>query len=84
MGVRRSHLLVNIWWTLWILSLLADRVSYLEYGDAADDIHAAVGQTLIHEAIHIAAAALAILVVLRLTRMQHEKALARAGVPVEA
>lgn len=44
-GIRRPHLLVNAWWTLWLL---------------------------------------AILVVLRLTRMQHEKAPARAGVPVEA
>lgn len=83
-GARRSHLLVNIWWTLWILSLLADRVSYMEYGDAADDIHAAAGQSLIHDTVQIAAAVLAILVVLRLTRMQHEKALAGPGVPLAA
>ncbi|MEV5531539.1 DUF4328 domain-containing protein [Streptomyces prunicolor] len=81
-GARRSHLLVNVWWTLWILSLLVDRVGYLEYGESAGDIRAAAGQTMIFDALHIAAAALAILVVLRLTRMQHEKALARAGVPV--
>ncbi|WP_406122924.1 DUF4328 domain-containing protein [Streptomyces sp. NBC_00989] len=81
-GARRSHLLVNVWWTLWILSLLVDRVSYLEYGQDAGSIQAAAGQSMIFDALHVAAAAFAILVVLRLTRMQHEKALAGPGIPV--
>jgi hypothetical protein len=83
-GARRSYLLVNAWWTLWIVSLLADRVGSAQSGDAdtADGIHAGAYAMMISDALDIAAAALAILVVLRLTRMQHEKALAGPGVPV--
>lgn len=82
-GARRSHLLVNVWWTLWILSLLVDRVSYLEYGqDMRLHPGGPCGQSMIFDALHVAAAAFAILVVLRLTRMQHEKALAGPGIPV--
>lgn len=84
-GARRSHLLVNVWWTSWIVSLLAYRLGHIQFGkdDAADEIHAAVYLVTISDALDIAAAALAILVVLRLTRMQQEKAaLAGPGVPV--
>jgi hypothetical protein len=83
-GARRSHALVNTWWTLWLLSLFSDRLGITDYGkaDAADQIHAAAYQLMISDGLDIAAAALAILVVLRLTRMQHEKALAGPGVPV--
>jgi hypothetical protein len=83
-GARRSHALVNIWWTLWLLSLFGDRLGSTEYGkaDAADQMHASAYQLMISDGLDIAAAAFAILVVLRLTRMQHEKALAGPGVPV--
>ncbi|MCX5236940.1 DUF4328 domain-containing protein [Streptomyces prunicolor] len=83
-GARRSHALVNIWWTLWLLSLFSDRLGITDYGktEAADQINAAAYQLMISDGLDIAAAALAILVVLRLTRMQHEKALAGPGVPV--
>ena len=83
-GARRSHALVNIWWTLWLLSLFSDRLGITDYGktEAADQISAAAYQLMISDGLDIAAAALAILVVLRLTRMQHEKALAGPGVPV--
>jgi len=85
-GTRRPHLLVNVWWTLWLLSLLADWMGNLHYEErfGPDENHAVVQLSLIANAVEIAAGVLAILVVLRLTRMQHEKALARAGVPVEA
>ncbi|MFD4562054.1 DUF4328 domain-containing protein [Streptomyces sp. NPDC058469] len=84
-GTRRSHLLVNVWWTLWILSLIADWMGDLHYEErfGAGGNHAVAEFSLIADVAEIVAAALAILVVLRLTRMQHEKALARAGVRVE-
>ncbi|MET7482436.1 DUF4328 domain-containing protein [Streptomyces sp. NPDC005538] len=83
-GTHRSHWPVNAWWTLWLLSLLGDRLGYTDYGntDAPDQIHSAAYQLMISDAIDIAAAGLAILVVLRLTRMQHEKALAGPVAPV--
>ncbi|MET7567965.1 DUF4328 domain-containing protein [Streptomyces sp. NPDC005492] len=84
LGTHRSQWPVNVWWTLWLLSLLSDRLGFTDYGkaDAPDEIHAAAYQLVISDAIDIAAAGLAILVVLRLTRMQHEKALAGPGLPV--
>ncbi|WP_234336941.1 DUF4328 domain-containing protein [Streptomyces xylophagus] len=83
-GARRSYLLVNAWWTLWIVSLLADRVGSAQSGDAdtVDGTHAGAYAMMISDALDIAAAALAIALVLRLTRMQHAKALAGPGVPV--
>ncbi|MEV0176742.1 DUF4328 domain-containing protein [Streptomyces sp. NPDC050803] len=77
-GAPRSHGLVNAWWTLWILSLLAGRAASRQdrAADTAQEMHDAVQQMLLADVLDIAAAALAIAVVLRLTRMQHAKALA--------
>ncbi|MFF4900386.1 DUF4328 domain-containing protein [Streptomyces sp. NPDC001068] len=77
-GARRSHALVNAWWTLWLASLFAGR---LVSGGDGDSEGAAQARTdalgmLVSDALDIAAAVLAILVVVRLTRMQHEKATA--------
>lgn len=82
-GARGSHLLVNVWWTLWILSLIADRMSAGRDPESfgPDGTRALAQLSLISNTVEIATGVLAILVVLRLTRMQHEKALARAGVP---
>ncbi|MFD8420623.1 DUF4328 domain-containing protein [Streptomyces sp. NPDC059466] len=75
-GSRITHGLVNLWWALWLTSLLADRVSMAEHRGArtALEIQHAAGQAVFADAADIAAALLAILVVLRLTRMQNEKA----------
>uniref|UniRef100_A0AAU1ZXY8 DUF4328 domain-containing protein n=1 Tax=Streptomyces sp. NBC_00093 TaxID=2975649 RepID=A0AAU1ZXY8_9ACTN len=75
-GTRAPQGLVNTWWTLWILALLTNRAGYTAYrnADTAAEIQDAVGQVLLSDVADIAAAVLAILVVLRLTRMQHEKA----------
>ncbi|WP_235457169.1 DUF4328 domain-containing protein [Streptomyces olivochromogenes] len=77
-GARRSHVLVNTWWTLWIISLFADRAAAVEYrkADTASELAFAARQMLFSDAVDIVAAVFAILVVLRLTRMQHQKALA--------
>ncbi|MBK3574047.1 DUF4328 domain-containing protein [Streptomyces sp. MBT65] len=83
-GARRSHLLVNVWWTLWLLSLFADRVGGLHYKESAEpgENHAVLQLSLLADAVEIAAGVLAILVVLRLTRMQRDKALAGRAVPL--
>jgi hypothetical protein len=81
----RSHGLVNTWWTFWIISLLSGRAAATAYrkAETAQAIHSAVGQMLFSDVVDIVAAALAIAVVLRLTRMQHHKAL-RGPAPVSA
>ncbi|MFJ9761127.1 DUF4328 domain-containing protein [Streptomyces sp. NPDC101149] len=73
----RSHGLVDAWWTLWLLSVLTNRSGSFAYrsADTAEEIRGAVRQVLVADVVDAAAAVLAILVVLRLTRMQHEKAL---------
>jgi hypothetical protein len=72
----RSHGLVNAWWTLWVVALLAGRAGSNQYrkADTAQQLHDASAQILFADVIDIAAAVLAILVVLRLTAMQNEKA----------
>ncbi|MFD3588666.1 DUF4328 domain-containing protein [Streptomyces sp. NPDC058683] len=80
-GTTRSHALVNAWWTLWLASLFAGRTVTSgngATGGAAQARDDALG-TLVSDTLDIAAAVLAILVVVRLTRMQHEKALAGAA-----
>ncbi|MFF7747780.1 DUF4328 domain-containing protein [Streptomyces sp. NPDC007971] len=77
---RPGHALVNGWWTMWIISLFADRAATTEYGRAHGpaELRDAARQMLFSDAIDIAAAVLAILVVLKITRMQHQRALAGA------
>ncbi|MER5909922.1 DUF4328 domain-containing protein [Streptomyces sp. NPDC001982] len=77
-SVPRSHGLINAWWTLWLVSLFADRLasSRDKGAETAQEAYDAAGTMLFADALDIVAAALAILVVLRLTRMQHQKALA--------
>ncbi|MFI6401161.1 DUF4328 domain-containing protein [Streptomyces sp. NPDC050548] len=83
-GARRSHLLVNLWWTLCLLSLVADRLGDLHYesGFTPADNRAILLLSLLARTVEIVAAVLAILVVLRLTRMQQAKVLAGPGVPL--
>lgn len=81
-GSRASHGLVNAWWTLWIIALAADRTAFTAHrrADTARELQQAAGQGIFSDVTDIAAAVLAVLVVLRLTRMQNEKAL-RGPVP---
>ncbi|WP_031477681.1 DUF4328 domain-containing protein [Streptomyces bicolor] len=76
-GAPRSHGLVNTWWTFWVISLLSGRAASTAYrrAETAQEIQGAVGQMMFSDVVDIVAAAFAIAVVLRLTRMQHEKAL---------
>ncbi|MEU1041773.1 DUF4328 domain-containing protein [Streptomyces sp. NPDC005907] len=73
---RAGHGLVNCWWTFWIVALFAKRGGSSAYrrADTAAELHRAVGQVMFADVVDVAAAALAVAVVLRLTRMQDLKA----------
>ncbi|MEU8586389.1 DUF4328 domain-containing protein [Streptomyces sp. NPDC048664] len=77
-GRRPSHALVNAWWGLWILSLAADRAAFTadRHAKTPSELHHAAGTMLFSDSVDIVSALLAIALVLRLTRMQHQKALA--------
>lgn len=76
-GSRSGHTLVNAWWTLWLVSLLLDRYAERSsrQAETADELHEATQAMLISDLLDIAAAILAIMVVIRLTRMQEHKVL---------
>ncbi|MFC8200895.1 DUF4328 domain-containing protein [Streptomyces sp. NPDC057298] len=75
-GGRAGHGLVNVWWTFWIVSLIAGRAGFKAYRDAETpgELRDAVAQVMFADAVDLVAAVLAVLVVLRLTRMQDDKA----------
>ncbi|MCN9243937.1 DUF4328 domain-containing protein [Streptomyces sp. RY43-2] len=77
-GARRSHGLINTWWALWLFSLLADQVAFKSSlrAETASELNDASVMALFADVVDSVAAVLAIAVVLGLTRMQHEKALA--------
>ncbi|MBD0839273.1 DUF4328 domain-containing protein [Streptomyces sp. TRM68416] len=77
-GSPRSHGLVNAWWAVWLCSFLVGRFAARRDRDAetAQEMHDAVRWMVFSDAVDIVAAALAVAVVLRVTRMQHEKAMA--------
>ncbi|WP_369391458.1 DUF4328 domain-containing protein [Streptomyces sp. CG1] len=77
-GSRVRHGLVNSWWALWLLSLFAGRAASTMYrrADSAAQLRDATRQMAFADAVDIVAAVLAVLVVCRLTAMQHRKALA--------
>ncbi|MGW4044732.1 DUF4328 domain-containing protein [Streptomyces sp. NPDC004721] len=81
----RSNWLVKTWWTLWLIGVVAGRFAATEYNRAvtAKDLHEAAGGMMFSDVLDIIAAVFAVLVVLRLTRMQHEKAL-RGPAPAAA
>ncbi|SOD84270.1 DUF4328 domain-containing protein [Streptomyces sp. Ag109_G2-15] len=77
-GARPRHGLVNLWWALWLVTSQVGWLMQRAYGSAhtAADFREAALEVMISDAVDIVAAGLAVLVVLRLTRMQHQKALA--------
>ena len=79
----RGHLLVNVWWTLWLLTNVIGRflASMVGEADTSQEIHDAMLQMLFADAVDLVAALAAAAVVLRLTRMQDEKARLGPTVP---
>jgi hypothetical protein len=75
-GAPRSYGLVNTWWTFWVISLVAGRAAFNSHrkAETPEEFHDAIQQVVFADAMDVVAAALAIAVVLRLTRMQNEKA----------
>jgi hypothetical protein len=71
-----GHALINVWWTLWLLSQTIGRVLYtaFEEADTSQEIHDSMTQLMVADGLDLVAALLAAAVVLRLTRMQDEKA----------
>ncbi|MFH8338777.1 DUF4328 domain-containing protein [Streptomyces sp. AM6-12] len=80
-GTRVRTTPVNAWWTLWILSLLVSRAAGRQYADAHDpgELVSAARLMLFSDALDAAAAILAVLVVVHLTRMQQRRILAGPG-----
>ncbi|MGW2644837.1 DUF4328 domain-containing protein [Streptomyces sp. NPDC001393] len=76
-GARARHGTVNAWWSLWIISILTGRLASMRWGraDTPGLLRSAAGQMLFADVVDAAAAVLAIVVVVRLTRMQDRKAL---------
>ncbi|MFF0382675.1 DUF4328 domain-containing protein [Streptomyces sp. NPDC004286] len=79
-GRPAGHALVNWWWASWVASLLADRLLRRQY----DTGLAGAWALVVTDALDLVAAALAAVVVLKLTRMQHEKALQGPLLPTTA
>ncbi|QTE00466.1 DUF4328 domain-containing protein [Streptomyces cyanogenus] len=84
-GSRSGHTPVNAWWTLWLVSLFVGRFAFSSsrHAETADELHEAAGTMLFSDALDIVAAVLAVVVVVRLTRMQERKVLS-GELPVPA
>ncbi|MFF9286563.1 DUF4328 domain-containing protein [Streptomyces griseosporeus] len=76
-GSRPGHTPVNAWWTLWLLSVVVDQYAARSYRQAetAEELRKASTTMLFSDCLDIAAAVLAIVVVVLLTRMQERKVL---------
>ncbi len=77
-GRTVSYGLVNAWWVMWVLTALVGWGAGVNYRSAetAAELREASGVTMVTDLMGAVAGVLAILVVLRVTRMQNEKALA--------
>ncbi|WP_328553833.1 DUF4328 domain-containing protein [Streptomyces sp. NBC_00358] len=75
-GTRGGHGLVNTWWAFWIIRAVVGRLAATTTGRAgtAQAIQDAAVQDLFSDAVDIVSAVFAVLVVLKLTRMQDRKA----------
>lgn len=82
-GKPAGHALVNLWWTLWLVSNVAGRflASMAGEADTSREIHDTMVQMMFADGVDLVAALLAAAVVLRLTRMQDEKARRGPAVP---
>lgn len=79
-----GHALINVWWTLWLLTNTIGRFLYTAFdeADTSQEIHDSMPQMMFADGVDLVAALFAAAVVLRLTRMQDEKAHQGPAVPV--
>ncbi|MFB4422414.1 DUF4328 domain-containing protein [Streptomyces sp. QL37] len=86
-GSRRavSHAPLDLWWTLWVVATLFSQVATRIYAhsELPSETRDAVALVMAADALDIAAAVLAILLVRKLTRMQGERA-ALGATPLSA
>ncbi|WP_324784680.1 DUF4328 domain-containing protein [Streptomyces sp. H51] len=84
-GSRSRHTPVNAWWTLWLVSFFVGRFAERSsrQAETADELREASGTMLFSDCLDIVAAVLAIVVVVRLTRMQERK-VHSGGLPAPA
>ncbi|MBT2507241.1 DUF4328 domain-containing protein [Streptomyces sp. ISL-98] len=82
---REPKLVLDLWWTAWVASLLYGRFANKRYekAEAPADIRDALDLLIVADLLDIAAAVLAIFFVRALTRMQHLKATAGPAVSTE-
>ncbi|UFR02725.1 DUF4328 domain-containing protein [Streptomyces sp. Go40/10] len=76
-GSRSGHAPVNAWWSLWIAGIVVGRFADTtsRHAETAEELRQAAHVMLFSDALDIVSAALAIVVVVRLTRMQERKVL---------
>ncbi|MDX3384503.1 DUF4328 domain-containing protein [Streptomyces niveiscabiei] len=78
LGRTVPHGLVDAWWAAWVLSIYSSWAMGVKYrrAETAAELREFAGVTMVTDAVGVVAGVLAILVVLRVTRMQNEKAMA--------
>ncbi|WDM12163.1 DUF4328 domain-containing protein [Streptomyces lavenduligriseus] len=74
-GARSGHALVNAWWALWLVDLLVGRFADTRSrrAETAEELYESARAMLLSDALDIVAAVLAVLVVVRLSRLQERK-----------
>ncbi|MEU1480094.1 DUF4328 domain-containing protein [Streptomyces sp. NPDC005760] len=79
-----GHAPVNAWWTLWLLSSVGGELLYgiADSADTPQRVHDWTYLVMLADGLDLAAAALAALLVLKVTRMQDEKARRGPAAPV--
>ncbi|MFF4035330.1 DUF4328 domain-containing protein [Streptomyces sviceus] len=83
-GQPKGHALINVWWASWLLTNVAGRflAGMADEADTSQEIHDTMGQMMFADGVDLVAALCAAAVVLRLTRMQDEKARRGPAAPV--
>ncbi|MFJ3992514.1 DUF4328 domain-containing protein [Streptomyces sp. NPDC090032] len=74
---KHAHMVINRWWSLWLVSNVIGRLAGSQYdrAESIGEIKTATEMLMLSDALDIAAAVAAVLFVRSLTRMQNEKAL---------
>ncbi|MEO3974065.1 DUF4328 domain-containing protein [Streptomyces sp. CAU 1734] len=76
---RESRALINVWWALWLASIVGLQIASDSYQEAGTigEMRSAIREYMVSDALFVTAAVLAIMVVRAITRMQLAKFPAR-------